>query len=91
MGSIPAGLLGVGTLEWIKGTFDPARVESIMVTIIAVTLVVVGVSLIFREYFMPKRKKAAQARSVEWQGPDERETPGAHRLARGFRAATWSG
>src|SRR5919206_4304768 len=55
MGSIPAGLLGVGTLEWIKGTFDPARVESIMVTIIAATLVVVGASLIFREYFMPKR------------------------------------
>jgi uncharacterized protein len=55
MGSIPAGLLGVGTLEWIKGTFDPARVESIMVTIIAITLVVVGASLIFREYFIPKR------------------------------------
>lgn len=56
MGSIPAGLLGVGTLEWIKGAFDPARVESIMITIIAVTLVVVGTSLIFREYLMPQRK-----------------------------------
>lgn len=57
MGSIPAGLLGVGTLEWIKGAFDPERVESIMISIIAVTLVVVGLSLIFREYFMPKRPR----------------------------------
>jgi uncharacterized protein len=64
MGSIPAGLLGVGTLEWIKGTFDPARVESSMVTIIAITLVVVGASLIFREYFMPKRT----AKPGEWTG-----------------------
>ena len=64
IGSIPAGLLGVATLEWIKGTFDPARVESIMVTIIAITLVVVGASLIFREYFMPKRTP----RPGEWKG-----------------------
>jgi uncharacterized membrane protein YfcA len=55
MGSIPAGLLGVGTLEWIKGAFDPEMVESIMITIIAVTLVLVGASLIYRDYFMPKR------------------------------------
>ena len=26
LGSIPAGLLGVVTLEWISGSFDPARV-----------------------------------------------------------------
>ena len=37
-GSIPAGLLGVGTLEWIKGTFDPESVQSIMITVIACTL-----------------------------------------------------
>lgn len=48
LGSIPAGLLGVGTLEWIKGTFDPERVQSIMITVIACTLVLVGASLIFR-------------------------------------------
>ena len=53
LGSIPAGLLGVGTLEWIKGAFDPERVESIMITVIALTLVLVGISLIYREYFMP--------------------------------------
>jgi uncharacterized membrane protein YfcA len=69
IGSIPAGLLGVGTLEWIKGTFDPATVESIMVTIIAVTLVVVGVSLIFREYFMPKRPRPPKPGAWSGKGP----------------------
>ena len=69
MGSIPAGLLGVATLEWIKGTFDPARVESIMITIIAVTLVVVGVSLIFREYLMPKRTAPPQPGAWTGKGP----------------------
>src|SRR5215213_7592838 len=66
MGSIPAGLLGVGTLEWIKGTFDPEKVESIMVTIIAVTLVMVGASLIYREYFMLKRPEGQ--RPGAWDG-----------------------
>jgi uncharacterized membrane protein YfcA len=66
MGSIPAGLLGVGTLEWIKGAFDPERVESIMVTIIAVTLVMVGASLIYREYFMTKRPEGP--RPGAWDG-----------------------
>jgi uncharacterized protein len=50
IGSIPAGLLGVGTLEWIKGTYDPDTVQSIMITIIACTLVLVGASLIFRNF-----------------------------------------
>jgi len=48
LGSIPAGLLGVGTLEWIKGAYKPETVQSIMITIIASTLVLVGASLIFR-------------------------------------------
>ena len=68
MGSIPAGLLGVGTLEWIKGAYDPAMVESIMISIIAVTLVVVGVSLIFREYFMPERKKSLKPGAWDGKG-----------------------
>jgi uncharacterized protein len=72
IGSIPAGLLGVGTLEWIKGRFDPARVESIMITIIAVTLVVVGVSLIYREYFMPKRREGP--RPGVWDGKGRMST-----------------
>src|SRR5918912_4369365 len=37
LGSIPASLLGVWTLEWIKGAFDAQAVRNIMVTIIAVT------------------------------------------------------
>ena len=66
LGSIPAGLLGVATLEWIKGAFDPERVESIMITVIALTLVLVGVSLIYREYFMPDRSD--QPKPGVWDG-----------------------
>ena len=55
LGSIPAGLLGVATLEWIEGSFDPETVKSIMITIIAVTLVLVGTSLILRN-FLPERQ-----------------------------------
>src|SRR5919202_1440834 len=69
IGSIPAGLLGVGTLEWIKGAFGPDMVESIMVTIIAITLVAVGVSLIFREYFMPRRRKPPKPGAWTGKGP----------------------
>jgi uncharacterized membrane protein YfcA len=54
LGSIPAGLLGVATLEWIEGSFDPEMVKSIMITIIAFTLVLVGGSLILRN-FLPER------------------------------------
>jgi uncharacterized protein len=55
LGSIPAGLLGVATLEWIEGSFDAKTVKSIMITIIALTLVLVGASLIFRN-FLPERE-----------------------------------
>ncbi len=55
LGSIPAGLLGVATLEWIEGSFDAETVKSIMITIIAFTLVLVGASLIIRN-FLPERE-----------------------------------
>jgi uncharacterized protein len=55
LGSIPAGLLGVATLEWIQGSYDAETVKSIMITIIALTLVLVGASLIFRN-FLPERE-----------------------------------
>ncbi len=55
LGSIPAGLLGVATLEWIEGSYDPETVRSIMITIIAITLVLVGASLILRN-FLPERE-----------------------------------
>jgi hypothetical protein len=54
LGSIPASLLGVWTLEWIKDTFDAEAVRNIMITIIAATLVLVGASLIFKA-FLPER------------------------------------
>jgi len=66
LGSIPAGLLGVGTLEWIKGAFDPERVEAIMITVIACTLVLVGASLIYRNYFMPNRSD--EPKPHQWDG-----------------------
>ena len=80
MGSIPAGLLGVGTLEWIKGAFDPAMVESIMMTIIAVTLVRGGGFPDLPRVLHAEEEEGPQARSVEWQGPDEPKTPGLYRL-----------
>jgi uncharacterized protein len=66
LGSIPAGLLGVATLEWIEGSFDAETVKSIMITIIALTLVLVGASLIFRN-FLPERMDAPNKPGV-WDG-----------------------
>jgi uncharacterized membrane protein YfcA len=54
LGSIPAGLLGVVTLEYMERILDAEVLKSAMITIIAATLVLVGASLIFREYFMPR-------------------------------------
>lgn len=65
LGSIPASLLGVQTLEWLKGNFDAERVQSIMITVIAITLIVVAASLVFRT-FMPERW-AKQDKS-KWDG-----------------------
>ena len=65
IGSIPAGLLGVATLEWMEHAFDPAMLKSVMITIIALTLVLVGGSLIYREYFMPAR---AAPKPGVWDG-----------------------
>jgi uncharacterized membrane protein YfcA len=67
-GSIPAGLLGVATLEWIEGAFDPETVKSVMITIIALTLVLVGASLIYRNYFMPNRAEADVPKPGVWDG-----------------------
>jgi uncharacterized membrane protein YfcA len=77
LGSIPAGLLGVATLEWIEGSFDAETVKSIMITIIAVTLVVVGGSLIFRN-FLPERG----------EGPEPGVWDGKSRMSRRRRAYT---
>src|ERR687883_52213 len=60
-----ASLLGVQTLEWIKHNFDAPEVQSIMVTIIAATLVLVGASLILKA-FLPERW--IKGRKTAWDG-----------------------
>ena len=66
IGSIPASLLGVATLELIERSYDAATVRSIMVTIIAATLVLVGASLIFR-IFLPVRGESS-GKPAGWDG-----------------------
>ncbi len=66
LGSIPAGLLGVATLEWMEHIFDPETLKSVMITVIALTLVLVGGSLIYRENFMPSRN--APPKPGVWNG-----------------------
>jgi uncharacterized protein len=65
IGSIPASLLGVQTLEWIKTSFDAETVRNVMVSIIAATLVLVGASLIFKA-FLPERW--TKGRKTVWDG-----------------------
>ncbi|MDP9479289.1 MAG: sulfite exporter TauE/SafE family protein, partial [Actinomycetota bacterium] len=55
-------------LEWIEGAFDPETVKSVMITIIALTLVLVGASLIYRNYFMPNRREADAPKPGVWDG-----------------------
>jgi uncharacterized membrane protein YfcA len=66
LGSIPSGLLGVATIEWMEAAFDPETLKSTMITIIAITLLVVGASLIYREYFMPPRNE--RPKPGAWDG-----------------------
>ena len=63
IGSIPASLLGVQTLEWLKDSFDAAAVNSVMKEIIAVALVLTGVSLIVR-VFLPRRWMRARKETM---------------------------
>jgi uncharacterized protein len=67
LGSIPASLLGVETLEWIKASFDAAAVQSIMKEIIALTLVITGISLIAR-IFLPSRWIKSRQEKETWNG-----------------------
>jgi uncharacterized membrane protein YfcA len=57
----------VATIEWMQRAFDARTLESVMITIIALTLVVVGVSLIYREYFVPPHRDARPKGGV-WDG-----------------------
>lgn len=66
IGSIPASLLGVFTLELIERTYDAATVRSVMVTIIASTLVLVGASLILASV-LPKNSNESRE-TTTWDG-----------------------
>ena len=48
LGSVPAGLLGVLTVDWLEGAYDPDKVDAILTTAIASVVVLAGVSLIVR-------------------------------------------
>src|SRR5919199_409252 len=48
LGSVPAGLLGVLTVDWLEGAYDPDKVDAILTTAIASAVVLAGVSLIVR-------------------------------------------
>ena len=72
LGSIPAGLLGVATIEWMQRAFDAETLESVMITIIALTLIVVGASLIYREYFMANRDATPTPRVWDGKSPMSR-------------------
>ena len=72
LGSIPAGLLGVATIEWMQRAFDAETLKSVMITIIALTLILVGASLIYREYFMPPRDEARKAGVWDGKSPMSR-------------------
>ena len=50
LGSVPAGLLGVFTVDWLEATFNPDKVGSILSTAIAIVVIIAGVSLIVRNF-----------------------------------------
>src|ERR671926_1222381 len=44
LGSVPAGLLGVVTVNWLEGSFNPDKVNTILVTAIALVVILAGAS-----------------------------------------------
>ena len=48
LGSVPAGLLGVLTIDWLEGVYNPDKVDAVLTTAIAMVVVLAGVSLIVR-------------------------------------------
>ncbi|MBA2712405.1 MAG: sulfite exporter TauE/SafE family protein [Rubrobacteraceae bacterium] len=48
LGSVPAGLLGVLTVDWLEGAYDPDTVDATLTTAIAIVVVLAGVSLFVR-------------------------------------------
>ncbi|MGI8651075.1 MAG: sulfite exporter TauE/SafE family protein [Rubrobacter sp.] len=68
LGSVPAGLLGVVTVNRLQTVFAPETVEYYLKTAIGVVVVFVGATLILR-YFIPERRNGPNGEdSPRWDG-----------------------
>ncbi len=65
LGSVPAGLLGVATVDWLEHTFNPDRVDAILVTAIALVVILAGVSLFIRNLMSDNPGKQG---FIKWDG-----------------------
>lgn len=65
LGSIPAGLLGVATVNWLQRVYDPEMVNTLLKGAIGAVVVFVGLTLILR-FFIPGREPSAV--SGRWDG-----------------------
>ena len=54
LGSVPAGLLGVATVNWLKGSLNPDSVGTVLTAAIGAVVILAGVSLAVRD-FIPQR------------------------------------
>jgi len=65
LGSVPAGLLGVLTVDWLEGAFNPDKVDAVLTTAIAIVVVLAGVSLIVRNFMSSNPDKVGYG---AWDG-----------------------
>jgi uncharacterized membrane protein YfcA len=65
LGSVPAGLLGVFTVNWLESAYDPDKVDAILTTAIALVVVLAGVSLIVRNFMSSDPNKVGYG---AWDG-----------------------
>jgi uncharacterized protein len=65
LGSVPAGLLGVFTVDWLESAYDPDKVDAILTTAIAIVVVLAGVSLIVRNFMSSNPNKVGYG---TWDG-----------------------
>lgn len=65
LGSVPAGLLGVFTVDWLEGAYNPDKVDAILTTAIALVVVLAGVSLVVRNFMTSDPDKVGYGR---WDG-----------------------
>ena len=65
LGSVPAGLLGVVTVNWLENSFDPDKVNTILVTAIALVVILAGASLLIRNFIPDNPGKRS---FIKWDG-----------------------